>query len=371
MNVSPRTAALATALALSAAVALPAAASAQEAAATAQGPVPAVLSVEQSDTPIDGWNGWLVWSRRTGESSYSLVARNPAGEGITLPIAPQPAPIDASVGPGPDGQPLIVYTQCANPGVQPTGCDVYRLNPLTGENDRVTAASRSDREERFPSVWGSKIAFSLSTGKGPARAGVAVVNLNGSAPKGPTVFGPQTERRAGKTRSVRSYGPRGIDLRGGRLAFSWQAQGRQDRWSLQTTNVAGSTRPTRQLLATRTTSAVVSQIGRPALGSSDVVVPLLRTGGASTSEIIRSNFSGSKQWALPGGFSAAQTERYGSALTAVARTDNRDLVILRRLASDGRWACVSASTSTSGCELLRYADATDAWKRVPSRASRR
>lgn len=353
---------LAVVAALTTAVVLPATASAQSDDPSVPSAVPTVLSVEQYDTPIDGWNGWLIWSRRTGPDQYSLVARKPSGEGISLPIAPQAAPIDAGIGPGPDGQPLIVYTQCTSPGPNPTGCDVHRIDPLTGDGGRVTAASRADREERFPAVWGTKIAFSLSTGKSALRAGIAVADLDGSAPRRPTIFGPRTQRQAGKTTTVRTYGPRGIDLRGGRLAFSWQAIGRRDQWSLQSTTKSG--RNVRQLLSARTTGTVISQIGRPAVGARDIVVPLLRTGGSSTSEIIRSTFSGSRQWALQGGFSAAQTERYGSAMTAVARTDERDLVIVRRLASDGRWACVSSATPTGGCELLRYADPTAAWARI-------
>ncbi len=365
MTVSPRTAALASALALAAVATAPATASAED----ASDGRPTVVSVEQHETPIDGWNGWLVWSRRAADGRFALIARNPAGEGISLPVATQPTPIDASIGPGPDGQPLIVYTECSSPGPQPTGCDVYRLDPLTGNGGRVAAASRSDREERFPTVWGSKIAFSLSVGKSGRTAGVAVANLDGSAPKRPTVFGPRTERSGGKNVSVRTYGPRGIDLRGGRLAFSWQAKGRSDHWSLQT---AGSKGSPRQLLSTRTTSTVVSQIGRPVVGPRDIVAPVLRTGGSSASSIVRSSFSGRNQSSLKGGFSAAQTARYGSALIAVARTDDRDLVVVRRLASDGRWACAAPTApDAGGCELLRYADPSRDWTRLTSSAGSR
>lgn len=322
---------------------------------------PSVLSVERYETPVDGWNGWLVWSRRGPDGRYSLIARNPSGQGFMFPLAPQPVPIDASIGPGPDGRPLIVYSQCVKPGVQPTGCDVYSLDPVSGNNGRVTVAARANREERYPTVWGNKIAFSLSVGKGPSRTGVAIADLTSATPvTRPTVFGPRTERIAGKTIPLRKYGPRGIDLRNGRLAFSWQGQGRSDRWSLHLADTKKGS--TRQLLSERTTSAVVSQIGRPALGLVDVVVPVLRTGGESTSEIVRTTFSGRQRWKLQGGFSSEQTERYGSAQTAVARTDDRDLVVVRRLASDGRWACVApASNDPGGCELLRYADASRAW----------
>jgi hypothetical protein len=368
VNVSSRTAALVTVSTLLVATAVPASASAQDAPGTPVAPAPSLLSVEQHETPVDGWNGWLVWSRRGNDGRYSLIARNPSGGGIALPIPSQKTPIDASIGPGPDRQPLIVYSQCSSPGLQPTGCDVYRINPVNGDGGRVSAASRSNREERFPVVWGSKIAFSLSVGKSAQRAGVAVADLDGTAPRRAAIFGPRTERVDGSKLPLRGYGPRGIDLRDGRLAFSWQADGRGDQWSLQTAKL-GKDR-TRMLVSTRTTSSVVSQIGRPVVGTSDVVVPVLRTGSSNTSEIVRTNFSGRKQWTLQGGFSAAQTERYGSALTAVARTDDRDLVIVRRLASDGRWACVAETSPAGGCELLRYADATNAWTRLNSSSRR-
>lgn len=361
MTVFPRIVALAAAVTTLAVVG-PTVASAQT---TTVGTQPSVLSVERYETPIDGWGGWLVWSRRGADGTYALIARNPAGEGVSLPVAPQPVPIDASVGPGPDGQPLIVYSQCAKHAPQPSGCDVYRLNPLTGNGGRVTAASHPGRDERHPAVWGNKIAFSLSTGKGPSRAGVAIADLNSTTPVGrPTIFGARTERLAGRTIPLRKYGPHGIDLRGGRLAFSWHGEGRTNRWYLHLADTKKGA--VRKLLSERTTSTVVSQIGRPVIGANDVVVPVLRTGGARTSEIVRTNFSGRQRWKLEGGFSAAQTERYGAAQTAVARTDDRDLVIVRRLASDGRWACVAPSSSDDGggCELLRWADAGRAWIRL-------
>lgn len=367
MTAFPRIVALAAAVTALATVG-PAAASAQ----TADDVRPSVLSVERYETPIDGWRGWLVWSRRGPDGTYALIARNPAGEGVALPVAPQSAPIDASIGPGPDGRPLIVYSQCEVIRSQPKGCDIHRVDPVTGSGGPVAAASRPDREERYPTIWGDKLAFSLSVGKRASRAGIAVVDVNRSAPvTRPTIFGPRTERVNGKTVALRKYGPRGIDLRDGRLAFSWQGQGRGDSWSLQLSGSGKSASP-RRLLATQTTSSVVSQIGRPVLSRNDVVVPVLRTGGSSTSAIVRTSFDGRKRWTLKGGFSAAQTEQYGSALTAVARTTSRDLVIVRRLASDGRWACAAASSSgAGGCELLRYADTSRLWKPLAGSTKRR
>lgn len=368
MTAFPRIVALAAAVTTFLAIG-PAVAAAQTPAADAS---PTVISVERYETPVDAWADWLVWSRRGSNGLYTLIARKPNGDVVSLPVAPQGGPIDASIGPGPDGWPLIVYSQCKVSGSQPKGCDVYRLNPVTGNGGRVTAASHPHREERHPTVWGNKIAFSLSVGKGPSRAGIAVVDLDRTSPAPrPTIFGPRTESVGGKPVPFRKYGPNGIDLRDGRLAFSWRGQGRGDSWSLQLSGVRKGSAP-RQLLTTQTTSSVVSQIGRPAVASNNVVVPVLRTGGTKPSEIVRTSLDGRRRWTLQGGFSAAQTEQYGSALTAVARSNNRELVVVRRLASDGRWACSAPNApDAGGCELLRYYDASSLWTPVAAETKRR
>lgn len=380
MTASPRIAALALAAVTVLAVAAPTAGAAQTEGAPpavpsgaetpAAGTTPSVISVERYETPIDTWSGWIVWSRRGSNGLYSLIARKPTGEAISLPVAPQVAPIDASIGPGPHGWPLIVYSQCRVAGPRPRGCDVYRLNPITGNGGRVAAASHPRRDERYPAIWGNKIAFSLSVGKSASHAGIAVADIDRTTPvPRPAIFGPRTERTNGKTVPVRRFGPRGIDLRDGRLAFSWYAEGRSDWWSLQFSGIRKNSSP-RQLLAAQTTSSVVSQIGRPVVGSNNVVVPVLRTGGSKPSEIIRTSFDGRRTWTLQGGFSAAQTEQYGSALTAVARTSNSELLVVRRLASDGRWACsLPSAPGAGGCELLHYADVGPLWTPVPAGTS--
>lgn len=336
-------------------------------------PAPSVVSVERYETPIDAWADWIVWSRRGSNGRFSLIARKPGGDAISLPVAPQPAPIDASIGPGPNGSVLIVYSQCRTYGSLPKGCDVYRIDPVTGNGGRVTAASHPSREERHPTIWGDKIAFSVSVGKSPHRAGVAIANLDDATMAGrPTIFGPRTERVGGRRVPLRRYGPRGIDMREGRVTFSWQGQGRSDSWSLQASGIGRNAAAPRQLLATQSTSSVVSYVGRPAMGWNNVVVPVLRTGSESVSEIIRTSFDGRRQWTLQGGFSAAQTEQYGAALTAVARTGNRDLVVVRRLGSDGRWACTAPSSpDTGGCELLYYPDVSKSWTPVAVKAKQR
>lgn len=348
---------LATALLAGAVVAVPASA--------ASGPLsPTVLSVEQNDTPVDGWGGWLVWSRREDDRRYALVARTPAGEGLRLSVAPQAVPVDASIGPGPDGAPLVVYTTCANPtATVPTGCDVRRLDLATGVDAPVPVASAPGTDERHPSVWGDRIAFSRTVAPGRTdRAGIALAGLDDPAPASATIFGARTERVAGRRVPSPAYGPRGIDLRGTTVAAAWRTSGRgPERWRLIVRAGSGAPRTVHTATTNRRT---LSRLGRPVLSARDVVAPQQRAGATSRSELVRTTLSGSASWTLASGFSAAQTARYGSALSAVART-GAELVVVRRLASDGRWSCRHPQLSDArGCELLALDPAAQPWRRV-------
>ena len=106
-------------------------------------------------------------------------------------------------------------------------------------------------------------------------------------------------------------------------------------------------------------------LGAPALDRGEVVVPALRSGGGARSTLFRATTSGSRTWTLGSGFSPAQTERYGSALSAVALTGDGRMAVVRRLASDGRFGCRSALVrGTEGCELLSVRIADQRWRRV-------
>lgn len=338
---------------------------------TPTAPGPLVLSVEQNETPIDGWNGWLVWSRRDLTGRFELIARTPAGAGVTLPVPSQDVPIDASIGPGPDGGPLIVYSRCVSSvEASPVGCDIYRIDPRTGAGGVVPSASRPDLNERHPTVWGNQIAFSREVVPGRReRYGIATVRLDGAAPKKASLFGPRRARRGKRTVPIVAYGPSDIDLRGSTLAYTWHTTGPGDRWQLivnqRKKNVG---RVARTVLTTTTTRKTIAALGRPALSASNLVVPVLRTGGDSRSEVLRMTYSGGRKAALQNGFTAAQTERYGSALTAVARPSDNVLVVLRRLASDGRWSCKHpALPNARGCEILQLSGAAQTWLPVARR----
>lgn len=347
-------------LTLLAGAVLPAAASA------APGPfAPSVLSVEQNDTPVDGWDGWLVWSRRDDDGRYALVARRPDGTGVRLPVTPQAAPIDASIGPGPDREPTVVYTTCLSAStVAPRGCDVRRLDLDSGRDELVPAASSPDVDERFPSVWGTRIAFARPTSaEQPTRTGVALADLGADAPVAPTIFGARTEKQGRRRVASPSYGPEGIDLRGRTIAASWRTDGRgPERWRLV---VERGTGRARTVVSATTSRRTLTRLGRPVLSRRDVVAPRQRAGRSSRSDLVRTTLDGRRTWTLGSGFSSAQTERYGSALSAVTRSTDARLVVVRRLASDGRWSCRHPLLPEArGCELLELDAADQPWRRV-------
>lgn len=336
------------------------------AASAAPGPfAPSVLSVEQNDTPVDGWADWLVWSRREPDGRYALIARGPDGAGLRLPVAPQDAPIDASIGPGPAGTALVAYAVCAKAtGRTPTGCDVRVLDLATGEDRPVPAASDPAVDERHPAVWGERIAFSRPVSAArPERAGIAVAALAAPAPVRPTIFGTRTEKQGRRRVAAPAYAPHGIDLMGTTIAATWRTSGRgPERWRLLVRR--GSTAP-RTVVSATTNRRTLSRLGRPALTATEVVVPRQRTGRTNRSEIVRTTLDGRRSWTLGSGFTAAQTERYGSALSAVARTDGGGLVVVRRLASDGRWSCKHPLLPDArGCELLALDAAAQPWRRI-------
>lgn len=335
-------------------------------ASAAPGPfAPSVLSVEQNDTPVDGWGGWLVWSRRDDDGRYALVARRPDGTGVRLPVTPQAAPVDASIGPGPTGEPTVVYAACTSAAsAVPAGCDVRRLDLDTGADAAVPAASSPDVDERFPTVWGSRIAFARpASAARPTRTGIALADLGDAKPVAPTIFGARTEKQGRRRVASPSYGAEGIDLRGTTIAASWRTAGRgPERWRLLVKRGSGAPRT---VVSATTSRRSLTRLGRPVLSRRDVVAPRQRAGTSSRSEIVRTSLDGRRTWTLGSGFTAAQTERYGSALSAVTRTGDGQLVVVRRLASDGRWSCKHPLLpDPRGCELLAVDSAAQPWRRA-------
>lgn len=335
-------------------------------AGAANGPTAAaVLSVEANDTPVDAWNGWVVWSRRGTDGTFSLVVRDPTGQGATMPVPAQKAPFDVSVGPAPSGDgPLIAYSRCAKPtGAFPTGCDIHTVDPRTGAGGPLAVASDPRLDERLPAIHGDRIAFSRTLRAGdPRRAEVVVADTAGTASRGRGLSGPTTERRGGRTVRLRVALPQGVDFDGRHVAVTWRTIGLADRSRLLV--AASGSRKAREVAGVTSTRGTLAQLGRPALRRGDVVVPRTKTGARSRSDLLRTTLSGRRSWVLASGFTPAQTERLGSAFTSVAWAREDTLVVLRRLANDGRWSCKHPAVATSGCELLELRSGAQPWRRV-------
>lgn len=144
-------------LALLAAAALaPASAAADDVTAT----IPAAAAARN----LSGYGGTLAWSQLAADGSSHLVVKVGALAPAEAPIRSFAAPVDPDVGPRPGGgAPVVVYARCATPA----RCDVYRYDPSTAKETKVTAVSKAATSESAPSTWKGAILFARSGGRAP------------------------------------------------------------------------------------------------------------------------------------------------------------------------------------------------------------
>jgi hypothetical protein len=121
-------------------------------AATAQG-APTTLAVEQAPTRVAAWNGTVMWSHFDAASnSYSLVQSVNGGPPANVAVAPRTTgPFDVDLGTNRSGSTYAVYTRDDG--------DIYRLNPATGSEVKVTKLSSPTLDERDPTIMRGEIAF--------------------------------------------------------------------------------------------------------------------------------------------------------------------------------------------------------------------
>ncbi len=121
-------------------------------AATAQG-APTTLAVEQAPTRVAGWNDTVMWSHFDAVTkTYSLVKSVAGAAPTNVAVAPRTAgPFDIDLGTNRSGATYAVYTRDDG--------DIYRLNPATGSEVKVTKLSSPTLAERDPTIMGGEIAF--------------------------------------------------------------------------------------------------------------------------------------------------------------------------------------------------------------------
>lgn len=138
------------------------------------------LAPAANTAAITAYDGQVVLSRLDPATRRWSLVRWHAGVVDVLPVAPRSVPFDADAGSDAAGNPVVVYSRCAQDptsisgspggtdfGAGPTpdwqtarGCDVYEL-PLTGAlvERKLTTASSKHLSETTPSMWRGGLAF--------------------------------------------------------------------------------------------------------------------------------------------------------------------------------------------------------------------
>jgi hypothetical protein len=123
--------------------AIPASASADEAIAETERPA-----------PLASFGGWSAWSAADAGGRYLLKLRTPQGEIRDAPYPSSKTPWDITMGPDATGRAVAILRRC-----RPSGCDLERLDLLTGRIQPLRSVSSPRFDEAAPAIWGSTVAF--------------------------------------------------------------------------------------------------------------------------------------------------------------------------------------------------------------------
>ena len=180
-----------------------------------------VVSPEPGVGYLDAYGGYVIWSSLDPATDrYSL--RVLAGERLeTLPVPTRPVPFDVDLGPGPEGEIVAVYSRCRRDlergpavfsrPVRGVGCRLFTYSFAT-RAERKLPRARNHASEFSPAVWKDRLVFFSQSGGIRSRISLRTRSLDGPA--------------AGKRLQAGSRGPSAgpvdIDLRGRRIAFTWQ-----------------------------------------------------------------------------------------------------------------------------------------------------
>jgi hypothetical protein len=207
------------------------------------------LSELQRVTEVDRFGGWAAWSAFEEGAGYRLVLRDPDGVIGPAPVAPREVPFDVDLGPAEDFSVVAAYSRCEREpdeygagGVllrtTGRGCDLFRFDPVSGQETELQGASTQQSSEYLPSIWRDSVAFARVYEQREGRRGelpylyVRPLEDGGS------------QRQPGGSRGDDGLpGPTGLDLYGRRLAFSWEwRKGQRLRSELRLDTVGGDHR---------------------------------------------------------------------------------------------------------------------------------
>jgi len=110
---------------------------------------PTLITPLHGGTTIESFGDLQVWSDYdASDKSWHLVVDS---DGLisTLPVPAATRSVEADVGPGPSGSPLLVYTDCRS------SCHLV-VAGLDGSDPRVVPGSEEGRD---PTIWGDRVAW--------------------------------------------------------------------------------------------------------------------------------------------------------------------------------------------------------------------
>ncbi|MCA1697534.1 MAG: hypothetical protein LC790_00955, partial [Actinobacteria bacterium] len=119
------------------------------------------LDTMPRDTPVRTGAGATVWSHFDPAIGAFRLSVRRAGVISRPAIKPSVVAFDADVGPGPRGDPLVVYSRCESydRNERPVGdCDLYLLDLANGVERTLTRANSAARE-LHPTIWHDQIAW--------------------------------------------------------------------------------------------------------------------------------------------------------------------------------------------------------------------
>jgi hypothetical protein len=113
---------------------------------------PTPLAIESAPTRVAAYDGTVMWSHfDAATNSYSLMRSVDGGAPAKVAVAPRSGtPFDIDLGTNRSGSTYAVYTRDG---------DIYRLNPATGSEVKITKLSSPTLAERDPTISRGDIAF--------------------------------------------------------------------------------------------------------------------------------------------------------------------------------------------------------------------
>jgi hypothetical protein len=108
---------------------------------------------KERDTDVRSYSNVTTWTDyEPADGLFHLVVRSSSGS-VVLPTPTSTRPIEADVGPGPSGAPMLAYVDCA------AACELFLAN-FDGSGARSVPGSRG---ASLPTIWANNVAWRLGT----------------------------------------------------------------------------------------------------------------------------------------------------------------------------------------------------------------